>query len=109
MNRFRRAVLWAVLAAIVLLTGLSIYGAFIGADRAQAFFTSVPLAVYWFAAVALLVVGIALFRRLLRVPSLLLMHTGCILIVLGMMWGSKPGHALQKRLFGIDKIPVSEL
>jgi len=109
MTRFRRAVLWAVLAAIVLLTGLSIYGAFIGADRAQAFFTSVPLAVYWFAAVALLVVGIALFRRLLRVPSLLLMHTGCILIVLGMMWGSKPGHALQKRLFGIDKIPVSEL
>ncbi|MBP8912229.1 MAG: cytochrome c biogenesis protein ResB [Phycisphaerae bacterium] len=109
MNRFRRAVLWAVLAAIVLLTGLSIYGAFIGADRAQAFFTSVPLAGYWFAAVALLVVGIALFRRLLRVPSLLLMHTGCILIVLGMMWGSKPGHALQKRLFGIDKIPVSEL
>ena len=91
MNRFRRAVLWAVLAAIVLLTGLSIYGAFIGADRAETFFTSVPLAVYWFASVALLVAGIALFRRLLRVPALLLMHAGCILVVLGMMWGSKPG------------------
>lgn len=109
MNRFRRAVLWAVLAAIVLLTGLSIYGAFIGADRAETFFTSVPLAVYWFASVTLLAAGIILFRRLLRVPALLLMHAGCILVVLGMMWGSKPGHALQKRLFGIDKIPVSEL
>ena len=48
MNRFKRAVLWAVLAAIILLTVLSIYGAFIGADRAQAFFSSLPLAVYWF-------------------------------------------------------------
>lgn len=109
MNRFRRAVLWAVLAAIVLLTGLSIYGAFIGADRAQGFFTSLPLAVYWFASVALLATGIVLFRRLLRVPSLLLMHLGCILVVLGMMWGSQAGHALQKRLFGIDKIPEAEL
>ncbi len=109
MNRFKRAVLWAVLAAIILLTVLSIYGAFIGADRAQAFFTSVPLAVYWFATVALLIVGIVLFRRLLRVPSLLLLHLGCILVVLGMMWGSKPGHALQKRFFGIDRIPMGEL
>lgn len=109
MNRFRRATLWAVLAAVVLLTGLSIYGAFIGADRAQAFFTSVPLTVYWFASVVLLIAGIILFRRLLRVPALLLMHAGCILVVLGMMWGSKGGHALQKRLFGIDKIPIGEL
>jgi hypothetical protein len=109
MNRVKRAVLWAVLAAIILLTGLSIYGAFIGDVRAQAFFNSVPLAAYWFAAVGLLVAGIVLFRRLLRVPSLLLMHVGCILVLLGMMWGSKPGHALQKRLCGIDKIPVAEL
>jgi hypothetical protein len=109
MNRFRRAALWAVLAAIVLLTGLSVYGAFIGADRAQAFFNSVPLAAYWFASVALLIAGIGLFRRLLQVPSLLLMHIGCILVVLGMMWGSKSGHTLQRRFFGIDRIPVSEL
>ncbi len=109
MNRFKRAALWAVLAAIILLTVLSIYGAFIGADRAQAFFTSVPLAVYWLATVALLIVGFVLFRRLLRVPSLLLLHLGCILVVLGMMWGSKGGHALQKRFFGIDTIPMGEL
>jgi hypothetical protein len=30
-------------------------------------------------------------------------------VLLGAMWGSKPGHALQKRLFGIDKIPMAEL
>jgi len=109
MTRFKRAALWAVLAAILLLIVLSIYGAFIGAERAQAFFSSMPLAAYWFATVALLALGIVLFRRLLRVPSLLLMHLGCILVLLGMMWGSKPGHVLQSRLFGIDKIPIGEM
>lgn len=104
MSRFRRAVLWAALVAVILLTVLSVYGAFLGDVRAQAFFSSLPLAVYWFLAVALLVAGIALFRRLLRVPSLLLMHLGCILILLGAMWGSEPGHAFRKRLFGADKI-----
>ena len=109
MYRFRRTVLWAVLVAVILLTLLSIYGAFIGADRAQAFFSSLPLAVYWFVAITLLVTGIVLFRRLLRVPSLFLMHAGCILVLLGAMWGSKPGHALQKRLFGSDKIRQGQL
>ncbi|MBP7049940.1 MAG: cytochrome c biogenesis protein ResB [Phycisphaerae bacterium] len=109
MSRFRRAMLWAVMAAILLLAVLSICGAFLGADRAQAFFNSLPLVVYWFAAIALLAAGIVVFRRLLRVPSLLAMHLGCILVLLGAMWGSKPGHTLQKQLFGIDKIPHGEL
>jgi hypothetical protein len=109
MSRFRRMLLWATLVAVILLTVLSIYGAFIGADRAQAFFNSLPLVVYWFTAVALLAAGIASFRRLLRVPSLLLMHAGCIVVLLGAMWGSEPGHALQKQLFGIDKIPQARM
>jgi len=109
MSRFKRALLWVTLAAVILLTVLSIYGAFIGADRAQAFFNTLPLAVYWFAAIALLVTGIVLFRRLLRVPSLLAMHLGCILVLLGAMWGSQPGHTLQKQLFGIDKIPQGRM
>jgi len=109
MSRFKRFVLWAALVAIVVLTAMSIYGAFIGADRAQAFFNSVPLVAYWFAAIALLATGIVVFRRLLRVPSLLLMHLGSILVLLGAMWGSKPGHALQSRLLGIDKIPEGRM
>ena len=109
MSRFRRAVLWAALIAVILLTLLSIYGAFIGADRAQAFFNSLPLAIYWFALTALLIVAIAIFRRLLQIPALLLMHLGCVLILLGGMWGSKAGHVMQRQLFGIDKIPRSQL
>jgi hypothetical protein len=105
MSRFQRGVLWATLIAIILLTLLSIYGAFRGAERAQAFFNSLPLAVYWFALTALLILGIVIFRRLLRVPALLLMHLGSILVLLGAMWGSNGGHALARQLFGIDKIP----
>lgn len=104
MSRLKRVLLWAALIVIILLAVFSIYGAFLGAERARAFFNTLPLAVYWFALAGLLVVGIVVFRRLLRVPSLLLMHLGCILIVGGGMWGSKAGHALGKQLFGIDKI-----
>jgi len=109
MSRFRRAILWAALIAILLLTLLSIRGAFLGADRAQAFFNSLPLVVYWFALAALLLVGLAVFRRLLQIPALLLMHLGCILILFGGMWGSKAGHVAQKQLFAIDKVVRAQL
>jgi len=104
MNKLRRAILWAALAVIITLTVLSIYGAFIGAERAQEFFNRVPLAVYWLSFAVLLAVAIAVFRRLVRVPGLLLMHAGCVLILAGGMWGSKIGNDLQKRLLGIEKI-----
>ncbi|HUV66900.1 MAG TPA: cytochrome c biogenesis protein ResB [Sedimentisphaerales bacterium] len=104
MNKFRRAILWAALAVIIALAILSIYGAFIGAERAQEFFNRVPLAVYWVSFAVLLAVAIAVFRRLVRVPGLLMMHAGCILILAGGMWGSKLGNDLQKRFLGIEKI-----
>jgi hypothetical protein len=105
MNGLKRAVLWAALLAIVLLTLLSIYGAFLGAERAQAFFNSLPLAFYWFVLAGLLLAGIIIFRRLLAIPSLLLLHLGCILVLAGGLWGSRAGQRLQQQLLGIDRIP----
>ncbi len=104
MSRFRRAVLWAALIAIIVLALLSIYGAFLGAARAQTFFNSLPLVFYWFALVGLLVAGIVAFRRLLEVPSLLLLHLGSIFVLAGGMWGSNAGQALQRELLGADRI-----
>lgn len=104
MTRWKRSLLWACLIAIAALAVLSVYGAFLGADRAQAFFNSVPVAVFWGAFVVLLAVGIIAFRRLLWVPSLLLMHLGCMLVVVGGMWGSKPGQDLRERFLGTEKI-----
>ena len=97
--------MWAAMTAIILLFVLSIYGAFIGSQRAREFFNSVPLAVYWIAFVILLAISIVLFQRLRQIPALLLMHIGCILILIGGLWGSKSGHELQKELFGIEKVP----
>jgi hypothetical protein len=59
--------------------------------------------------IVLLSTGLGVFRRLLRIPSLLLLHAGCILVLLGALWGSNGGHALSKRLFGIDKIPQGQM
>lgn len=98
--------MWAGLIAIILLIFLSIYGAFVGAERAKKFFNSVPLSVYWLALTILLIWGLALFGRLVRVPSLLLIHLGCILVLLGSMGASNRGHKLQKSLWGIEKIPA---
>jgi hypothetical protein len=109
MNRFRRSILWAALVLILLLIFLSIYGAFLGAERAKKFFNSLPLAVYWIALTVLLIVGIILFRRLVRMPALLLVHFGCILILAGSIWGSQAGHKLQNRLLGIAKIPTGQM
>jgi hypothetical protein len=101
--------MWLGLLLIIVLTVLSIYGAFIGAERAQQFFNRIPLAVYWVAFAILLIVAINVFPRLVRVPGLLLMHASCILILAGGMWGSRVGHALQKKFLGIEKIRAAQI
>jgi hypothetical protein len=109
MSRFKQAVLWIGLALIILLIFLSVYGAFIGAERAKSFFNSLPLSVYWITLILLLIVGILVFRRLVHIPGLLFIHAGCILILTGAVCGSQAGHKLQKKIFGIDKIPVGQM
>ncbi|MGD8786035.1 MAG: cytochrome c biogenesis protein ResB [Phycisphaerales bacterium] len=104
MKRYRRTVMWFGLVVIMALVFLSIYGAFVGSERAQRFFNTIPLTVYWFVFILLLAAGFTVFRRLVRVPGLLLIHAGCILVLAGSMWASQAGHKLQKKLFGIDKI-----
>jgi hypothetical protein len=109
MYKYRRTIMWMALVLIIVLTVLSIYGAFIGAERAQQFFNQPPLVVYWMTLALLLIIGIGAFRRLLRVPGLLLIHAGCVLILAGGMWSSQGGHNLKKKLFGIDKIHTGRM
>lgn len=104
MKNFRRIVIRAALVLIILLIFLSIYGAFLGSERAKEFFNSPLLSIFWAALTILLAVGLVVFRRLVRVPGLLMMHLGCIFILLGSMWGSRAGHRLQKQICGVDKV-----
>jgi len=109
MNRLKRITILISLVFIILLFFLSIYGAFIGAQKAQDFFNSLPMAVYFSALVVLLAVSFLIFKRLIHVPELFLMHAGCILILAGGMWGSEAGHKLRKKLFGIEKIRSGQM
>jgi hypothetical protein len=109
MNKLRYTVMWAALGVIILLILLSIYGAFIGAERAQKLVNSLPISVYWLAFIFILIEGLTLFRRLVKVPALFLIHCGCVLVLAGAMCGSEAGHKLQSQLFGIDKIRTGQM
>jgi hypothetical protein len=116
-KKFRRAVMWVALAMVVLLIFLSIYGAFLGSNQAKSFFNSPVLSAYWLALMTLLSAAFVVFRRLIRLPGLLLMHAGCILILAGALWGSVTGLKVQNRLcrkasltgFGTDKIQRGQM
>ena len=109
MSKFRRFQMWAAMVLIVLLMGLSVFSAFYGTQRSQDFFNSLPLTVYWSLFGVVLIVAIASFRRLLRVPALLLTHLGCVFLLAGGMWGSPGGHDLQKKFFGSEKVPFGHM
>jgi len=101
--------MWTTMVLIALLFCLSVYGAFLGPKRAKEFFNSIPLAVFWLLYIIILIAGIGLFRRLLRVPALLLIHAGCIFILAGALWSSTGGHELRQKLLGIDKIRTGQM
>lgn len=101
MNKLHYSILWAALIIIILLIFFSIYGAFIGSERAQHFFNSPGLVVYWFALGLTLIAKVTIFRQRWQ---LMLIYCGCILVLLGAMLGSDTGHRLQQKLLGIDKI-----
>lgn len=103
MDDMKRIILWTTLVLIIVLTGLSIYGAFIGAERAQVFFNSAPSALYWIVFLGTLISAGFWFKRLIK-GSGLLMHAGCIAVLIGGIWGSAAGRHLQKTWFGRDLI-----
>ncbi len=103
--KLNRSIMWMALLAIGLLASLSVFGAFFGAQKSKLFFNSIPLLVYWYGLALLLVIGFVAFPRLVHKPGLLMIHSGCLLVLAGSMWGSQAGHKLGERLLGIQKIP----
>jgi len=96
--------MWLVLIMLIALIVLSVYGAFVGAERARKLFNSVPMQMFWFLITIGLAGALILFPSLFKRPSLLLIHLGCIGILAGSIQASETGHKIQKRLFGTDKI-----
>ncbi len=103
--KLNRGIMWMALLAIGLLTILSVFGTFCGAQKAKLFFNSIPLGVYWYGLAVLLVAGFVEFPRILRKPGLFMIHAGCLFVLVGSLWSSEAGHQLAKRFLSIDKVP----
>ncbi len=103
--KFNRGIMWIALSTIGLLTLLSVFGAFFGAQKAKLLFNSIPLGIYWSGFGLLLVIGFVKFPQILWKPGLFMIHAGCLLVLVGGMWGSQAGHRFCERFFGIQKIP----
>jgi hypothetical protein len=99
----RRIILTLTTLLLLVLAGLSIYGAFLGPEACAEFFVSNPLMVFWIVLGVLLAVSFLLFPTLVRNPGMAALHAGCLLVLLGGFWNSKPGHRLQRDWLGHDK------
>ena len=104
----KKLIYYSTLLLIPTLTGLSVYGAFLGTERAHNLFNSVPLIVYWFTTVIVIIAGVFSFKKRCR-PSLFLIHVGIVLIFLGSMLSSEKGHAVSRRLFKREKPVQSQM
>ena len=69
MTNFKRFIMWVVLIMILILILFSVYGAFIGTSRAADFFNTLPLAIYWITFIALLALGIGIFKKPNQFPT----------------------------------------
>jgi hypothetical protein len=83
---------------------LSVYGAFLGPEKASAFFNSPSMTVFWFIFVGILLGGFLFFRRLWTRPFLFMIHLGCLLVLFGGLWGSRQGIAIRKNLLKADSL-----
>ena len=108
-NQLKRLLAWTGLYVILLLTVFSVYGAFIGADNAQLFFNSIPLSVYWVVFTVLLIAAVIVFRRLSHLRGLLMIHIGCVLVLIGALWGSQAGYKIQDAILDTDTIRTGQM
>jgi hypothetical protein len=109
MNSFSRIAIQATAIAAVALALLCIAGAFMGAERAAAFFNSAPMAVFWALFAALLVGGAAAGERTYRRPGLLALHVGAALVLAGAFAGSRTVEGIAESLTGRHRVSSGRL
>ncbi|MBN1795139.1 MAG: cytochrome c biogenesis protein ResB [Sedimentisphaerales bacterium] len=109
MERIKRIILWAGLALIVALIVLSVYSAFIGAERAKEFFNSIPLQIFWSILLLISIVAVIMSPSLLKNTPAAMIHFGIILILTGSIWSSETGHKVQRFICGNNKYPAGRM
>ena len=91
--------------ALVVLGGLSILGAFLGAGGAGWMFSTWPAACFWVLLAVLVAAALALARTRRDGPWIALAHLGGLLVLLGGLIGSDKAHGLAGSLLGVEKVP----
>ena len=102
--KIRQYVSLMILLLLAIFTVLSIYGAFLGAQRAKVFFNSVPMTGFWCFLFLLFVTGFFVYPSLRRRFALMAIHAGCVLVLAGGMVGSAKGHILLDRLLRMHSL-----
>ena len=109
MSKLKKIIIHISLWGIICFLVLSIYGAFIGAERARAFFNSPALTVFWVLLTVLLIAGFFAFKRLMRHRGMMFIHLGCVLVFAGGLYGSESAHKLRGRFLGKEKVFSSQM
>ena len=104
MDIFRQLLKISTIASLIFLAVISIISAFFGAERAQCFFNSIAMCIFWVFLMLLLLAVLIVFKPARR-TTLLAVNLGVIFVLLGGMIGSARGHKIAAQLFDIDKIP----
>ena len=103
--RRSRFITYVATGAPVVLAVLAVVGAFLGADRSRALFSSAPLIAFWVLLLGSLIWGAASLRRPVGQAGLFAAYTGGVFVLVGSMWGSDAGHRVRARLLGARKVP----
>ena len=96
------------IVGLLAMVGFSLGSTFISVQKAGAFFNSAPMVVFWAGLVVMLTASVVLWACIRRSPGLLLLHVGCILIIVGAMWGSGQRHELRARYFDDPHVYFAE-
>lgn len=95
-KRYVNLIILLLLAVFII---FSINGAFMGARRAQAFFNSVPMMIFWGVLLIVLIAGFFIYASLRKRFGLMLIHGGCLLVLAGGVLGSEAGFRFFNRVF----------
>ena len=82
---------WTIILCLVL-AGIAIYSAIIGASKAKILAHKPSIVTLWITLCVLILAGLFIWKRLVRNIGLFAMHIGCVLVVAGAIWGSQEVH-----------------
>ena len=109
MKNIKLILLKCSLFLIIFFMITAIIGAALGTQRAKDLCNSLALQILWAMWVIALLSGFLFFPKMRKNASLLAIHTGVLLIIIGSILSSQFGHKLIAKITGKEKIPQANM